>query len=390
MASNQPAVSNTAPRCFRHHKTWQTHVQWTLNKLRDRLIPKPYLGRFNNLLCTCSQGNPDIVSAWDEVTDNHLQEAVTFIHQHIVQNPNNEIVVILKHVIKLLCQDKEINEENRTDIQVAPRSSALKFLYLLRKAIEKDFKIMEPRKPKAPVQQAKKKMREELKLEVELDEYPPELLGQLIGDRGRNIMIFMKREKCHVHLAKGTSVSGRATVMATIKKTTTNKHILSVIADELKKYAKDTRESVESYQPADREQFTPEVRAVYEQIDEMNMDEVRDEYIELLEAMGSVTATSTFNDVGQYYKDNNNTRFNAVTKKLSLVDQIRAFNDYKVRIGQAPQTPTGITNIRSLSLGQQKSQSSGRTVPEGGGASASASQVSKNPEEPDAKRCKKI
>lgn len=39
--------------CMKHDAKWQSRVQFLLNKVRDSLIPKQHVRRFNNLLCTC-------------------------------------------------------------------------------------------------------------------------------------------------------------------------------------------------------------------------------------------------------------------------------------------------------------------------------------------------
>ncbi|XP_053401978.1 uncharacterized protein LOC128557767 isoform X2 [Mercenaria mercenaria] len=276
MASGNQKKDNTVPRCFKHNKTWQPRIQQLLNKIRDSLLPKIYLGRFNNLLCTCDQGiatsRPGIVSLWDEVTDEQLAQAVGFIDRYVLENIGNANVPIMKKIMEWLRKDKEINAENSTAPQPAPRSSALKLLFLLRKVIDKDYSVLEPRKVKA-VQQAKKKEKEELNLTVVLEDYKPELLGQLVGFCGRNIMTFMKREKCHVRFEKVQTDNGAEKVKATIKKTTESMSELENIATELKKFATETQDTVEAYVPSDDEEITPEVLSVYDEVDQMNQDE---------------------------------------------------------------------------------------------------------------------
>ncbi|XP_053401972.1 uncharacterized protein LOC128557767 isoform X1 [Mercenaria mercenaria] len=374
MASGNQKKDNTVPRCFKHNKTWQPRIQQLLNKIRDSLLPKIYLGRFNNLLCTCDQGiatsRPGIVSLWDEVTDEQLAQAVGFIDRYVLENIGNANVPIMKKIMEWLRKDKEINAENSTAPQPAPRSSALKLLFLLRKVIDKDYSVLEPRKVKA-VQQAKKKEKEELNLTVVLEDYKPELLGQLVGFCGRNIMTFMKREKCHVRFEKVQTDNGAEKVKATIKKTTESMSELENIATELKKFATETQDTVEAYVPSDDEEITPEVLSVYDEVDQMNQDELKEEYKELVEAVDKdvLGPNTQFADVSYHYTANPSTRYKAITKKMTLVNQIQAFNEVKSKlVGQAkaPQSPA--SHISSLSIGQSlstatRSAATDNTVP---------------------------
>jgi hypothetical protein len=171
-----------------------------------------------------------------------------------------------------LRKDKEINDDNSSSPPPFPRSSALKLLYTLQKVIEKDYSIMESRKPKK--EQSKKKEKRELLQTVVLEDYRPELLGQLIGFCGRNIMGFMKSKKCHVRFDK-VKIDDEEKLKATIKKTTENMSDLDTIAKELIDFAKDTQENVEAYVPSDDEEITPEVLSVYDEVDQMNQTEVQ-------------------------------------------------------------------------------------------------------------------
>lgn len=210
---------------------------------------------------------------WEDVTDAQLSQSVSYIDNYIASNIGNANVPILKKIMEWLRKDKEINGENSSQPQPSARSSALKLLYVLRKVIEKDFYILESRRPKNE-DQNKKKEKTELTQTVVLEDYRPELLGQLIGFCGRNIMSFMKSNRCHVRFDK-VEVGGEEKLKATIKKTTEKMSDLDKVAEELKKFANDTQETVDTYMQSDDEEITPEVLSIYDEVDQMNSTEVQ-------------------------------------------------------------------------------------------------------------------
>lgn len=209
--------------------------------------------------------------SWDDVTDAQFQQSIKFIDNHIMQNIDNPHVPIIKKVMEWMRKDEEINPENSTAPPPAPRSSALKLLFILQKVIEKDFRIMEPHKT-VPVQQSKKTERKELCLKIQLEDYAPELLGQLVGANGHNIMIFMKQEKCYVCFEiVGNELNEK--MMATIKKTAEDMSVLEHVGEELKKFANETQEKVMSTDDGYPE-LTPQVLSVIDEVDQMHQGEV--------------------------------------------------------------------------------------------------------------------
>lgn len=216
-----------------------------------------------------------LVSAniWEEVTDEQLAHAVIFVDNFIAQNNGNANVPMLKKIMEWLRKDKEINEENSSVPQPSSQSSALKLLYLIQMVIEKKFDILQTHKRKAAVQQSQKKMKEEKSLTIILEDYKPELMGQLIGFRGQNLLRFMKEQRCHVTIER-VQMDGVEKVKATIKKTTEDISVLEKIAEQLKEFAKDTQEIVESYEPprSDDEEDITEDQAAGE-IEDNQMDQ---------------------------------------------------------------------------------------------------------------------
>lgn len=201
------------------------------------------------MISYCFIGFLFTANLWEDVTDEELNHSVKFIDDYVSSNTNGgELYKILSTSMDRLRYDGELYEVDYESPVPGPypRASALKFCYLLQKIVEKDFAMMEPRKPKG-VPQARAKQKVEMPWRIDLDEITVPFIPHLIGEGGKNIMIFMKRERCRVEIGK---VENENKVEATVTKTIMpeNRAVLKEIAERLKIFAKDTKESYESFE----------------------------------------------------------------------------------------------------------------------------------------------
>ncbi|KAL3858868.1 hypothetical protein ACJMK2_009117 [Sinanodonta woodiana] len=215
--------------CLAHDWRSRSEFQGVLNKLRNNVISTKYLEFLPRRVCFCedrTRGIPDPDDPFDDITDTQLQESWKFVENHLLHKEDAVFSRLQKYLEKL--KENIDPDEHKT--------SAHRFVHILRKALENDFSLLEP--PPLLNDPNYQKAKEET-YKFAIPNFDKQYLGNLIGNDGDHIYPLKRKYKCKIAFTVEPDKNGtpREQVFVTVTRKTVEREVFKRLEKRIKQHA---------------------------------------------------------------------------------------------------------------------------------------------------------